>query len=298
MTTTLFSNLQNVITVSPKNGDFTTLDAAIASVASKASEKNPFLIVIGPGVYTIGSTLKMVPYVNIKGSGREITILEGAIGDSAYSAAGAILTMSNYCQVSNLTIKNSGNNQPYSIGVYSSQSISSQLKDVSVSAKSDKDSVCAVYCDSTSLLISNSGVSASGPLNSPTSTTKTFGILAEGTSAPTVENVLLSGNGGAYAHGVYHSGGNNLDINNSFITSESATHKNYCIYVDSGFVVVRNSNIMSPYSSPVPSNSRYAVYVNNASYATKFFSCVVSGPVGGPGDADFYASFNSAGYPP
>jgi len=293
MTTTLSSNLRNIITVSPKHGDFTSVDAAIAAVAFKATKLNPFLVVIGPGVYTVSSTLKMVPYVNVKGSGVGITIIEGSIGASAYSATAAILAMSDNSQVSSLTIRNLGTSQACSIGAYFSQSSpSSELNDVYVSALGSADNVCALYCDSALCKITNSTVSANAPANN---STKTFAIVAQGTAAPFVENVKISGQGGAYAHGVFHSGQNNLEINNSSISSEGAAKTSYCIYVDSDHVRVRNSNVLSPNSSPAPQNSRYAVYANNAGASANFFSCVVDGPVGGPGNSNFYASFDSAG---
>lgn len=295
MTTPLSSNLKNIITVSPANGDFATVEAAITAVATKASKLNPFLIVIGPGIYRVSSSLKMVPYVNLKGSGVGITIIEGNIGFSAYSNAAAILAMSDNSQVSSLTIRNLGSSQPYSIGVYFGQtSPSSELNDVYVAATSVMDNVCAVYCDSTLGKITNSTVIANAPANN---LTKTFGIVAEGTTAPFVENAKISAQGGAYAYAVFHSGQNNFNINNSSISSEGAAKKNYCIYVDSGHVRVRNSDILSPNTAPGTPNSHYAVYVNNASYSSNFFSCVVDGPVGGPGNANFYASFDSSGHP-
>lgn len=293
MMTSLLSNLKNVITVSPQNGDFTNLDAAIAAVASKASVNNPFLIVVGPGVYSVSSTLKMVPYVNIKGSGIGITILEGAIGASGFSQTAAILAMSTACQVSSLSIRNLGNSKPCSIGVYCNQNGS--LDDVFVSATSDMDNACGIYTDSVKPAISNSSVSASAPSNS---STKSFGILAEGTSAPNLDNVTINAIGGAYAYGLFHSGQFNLDVNNSYILSEEGSQKSYCVFVDSGEVVIRNSELFAPSSSSVGPNSLYAVWVNNASYAATFFSSLVRGEVGGPGNARFFATFDSGGRVP
>ncbi len=62
--------LKNVISVAKANGKFTDPVAAVNSI-SDASAANPYLVVIGPGVYTITQTLVMKPYVDIVGSGEE-----------------------------------------------------------------------------------------------------------------------------------------------------------------------------------------------------------------------------------
>jgi hypothetical protein len=57
--------LKNVITVAKANGKFKDPVAAVNSIID-ASVSNPYLVVIGPGVYTITQTLVMKPYVDTK----------------------------------------------------------------------------------------------------------------------------------------------------------------------------------------------------------------------------------------
>ncbi len=66
--------LQNVVTVSHRGGDFADPIAAVNSITD-AADDNPYLVLIGPGVYTISETLVMKPYVSIVGSGEVITKL-------------------------------------------------------------------------------------------------------------------------------------------------------------------------------------------------------------------------------
>jgi pectin methylesterase-like acyl-CoA thioesterase len=69
---------KNIITVAKSGGDFTDPVAAVDSI-SDASATNPYLVVIAPGVYTVTQTLQMKQYVDIAGSGEEVTKLTGAI---------------------------------------------------------------------------------------------------------------------------------------------------------------------------------------------------------------------------
>ena len=70
--------LKNVITVAKANGKFTDPVAAVNSITD-ASATNPYLVVIGPGVYTVTSPVVMKPYVDIAGSGENVTKITGAI---------------------------------------------------------------------------------------------------------------------------------------------------------------------------------------------------------------------------
>lgn len=67
-------NIANVVTVAKKNGDYLDVLTAMASIKD-ASESNPYLMVIGPGEYAITETLFVKSYVNIIGSGEDVTEL-------------------------------------------------------------------------------------------------------------------------------------------------------------------------------------------------------------------------------
>lgn len=82
--------LQNVVTVSPRNGDFTDPVAAVNSITG-ASAANPYLVLIGPGVYTLTQPLPMKPFVTIAGSGREATTLTGSISSSTVADSAIVL---------------------------------------------------------------------------------------------------------------------------------------------------------------------------------------------------------------
>lgn len=69
--------LKNIITVAKQNGDFTDPIAAVNSITD-ASGSNQYLVVIAPGTYHLTSTLVMKEYVDVAGSGQNITWLKSA----------------------------------------------------------------------------------------------------------------------------------------------------------------------------------------------------------------------------
>lgn len=111
-------NAANIVTVATGGGNFTSLEAAIASL-SNPSIINRYLIRVGPGVFGVGaSTLFIPPGVHIQGSGRDSTIITGDIGTSTLlSAANAVLALSDGSQVSALTVQNTHAASTHSFGI-------------------------------------------------------------------------------------------------------------------------------------------------------------------------------------
>jgi hypothetical protein len=70
--------LANVLWVSPSGGDFTSVKAALDAIGSTlpaATSTNPYLIEIGPGVFTETNTVTLKDHVDLRGSGRGITTI-------------------------------------------------------------------------------------------------------------------------------------------------------------------------------------------------------------------------------
>jgi hypothetical protein len=91
------NNDSNIVTVAKKGGNYTTINAALASITDN-SESRRYLISVGPGVF-VENQITMKSYVSIQGSDSEITIIEAANPN-----ASLIIGAAN-CQVTDLTIR-------------------------------------------------------------------------------------------------------------------------------------------------------------------------------------------------
>lgn len=161
--------LMHVVTVSAQDGDFTDPVAAVNSITDAAAE-NPYLVLLGPGVYTLTRTLVMKPFVTVAGSGREATTLTGAISTFAYDASSAIVSGTDNSALCDLTIENTGGGG------------------VSI----------VLYNNGTSPVIQNVTATATGG-------TFNYGVYNEYSSAPTMTDVTTKASGGNYNYGVFNS---------------------------------------------------------------------------------------------
>lgn len=140
--------LNNVVTVSAKDGDFSDPVAAVNSIADATSAK-PYLVLIGPGVYTLTQTLVMKPYVTIAGSGRDATTLTGALSSNDPRTA-AIVWTADESTLQNLTIENIGgglalyNSPPWPWGIGGPPPHSPVIKDVTATASGGTSNIAVV----------------------------------------------------------------------------------------------------------------------------------------------------------
>lgn len=215
--------LQNIVTVAKGNGKFTDPVAAVNSITD-ASATNPYLVLIAPGKYTLTATMVMKPYVDITGSGENVTLLTGAISSGNPDATSAIVKGANHATLSNLSISNTGGNT-YSIGIYNTGlGISSRLQQV---------------------------------LTTATGGTINFGVLNETNSSPIMTDMnVIAGGGGTANAGVVN------NINSSPIMTEvniviiSAGTDNYGVYN-----IASSSPIMTGVNTAVSGGTtNYGVY--------------------------------------
>ena len=103
---------QNVITVAPSGGDFTSpVDAldAIGTTLPASSAGNRYLVRVEPGVYTVNQSVEMKPFVDLQGSGVKTTIIRGQIpfdnGGPVFGDQGVINAASR-SEIRQLTVRN------------------------------------------------------------------------------------------------------------------------------------------------------------------------------------------------
>jgi hypothetical protein len=95
------------VLVSPKSTaaeSGTALLNALAGITD-ASASNPYLLVIEPGIYDVGtSSVRMKEYVDIQGSGQTVTTIQGTTN----SESAGVLMGASHCELRNLTVKRTG----------------------------------------------------------------------------------------------------------------------------------------------------------------------------------------------
>jgi hypothetical protein len=123
-------NIKNVITVAKSGGKFTDPVAALASI-NDANASNPYVVYIGPGIYTLTQTLKMKSYVHIVGSGMEATKLVGNAVSHPTFATNALVEGWSYSSMRELSIELSGTGVS-ATAIYNSQIVSATFHRIHV----------------------------------------------------------------------------------------------------------------------------------------------------------------------
>lgn len=181
--------LKNVVTVAKAGSQFINPVAAMNSITD-ASATNPYLLLIAPGQYTLTSTLKMREYVDVTGSGENVTLLTGAISGNVFDENSAIVKGAMHATLSNLSIKNTGGHQ-YSFGIHTTGlGVLARLQQLTISVTGGSTMNAGVLNSSSSPNMSEVNVAVSGGVNN-------IGIYNISSSSPymTGVNALVSGGG-------------------------------------------------------------------------------------------------------
>ena len=189
--------MENVIWVSKSGGDFSSIEYALSTITD-ASETNPYLIRVGPGVFDEGA-YNAKDHVYLKGSGRGVTVMRGQ--GSYVVIRGEMNT-----GLSDVSIETYSVNGSASVGVeldsFGGGKVSISNIDVSATG-GDETKGLWIYdpIDLSGVTISNSSFFASGDYLST-------GISIEGFSGNSInlklEDVSATAEGGSYqARGIY-----------------------------------------------------------------------------------------------
>lgn len=107
------SSHANVIVVAKSGGDFNDPVAALNSITD-ASDTNPYLVKIMPGIYDITESLSVKSYVHVVGSGIEATKIRGSISTAGGSGYGVALFT--HSSLESLSVEQTG--EGWNFGVY------------------------------------------------------------------------------------------------------------------------------------------------------------------------------------
>ncbi len=292
--------LQNVITVAKKNGDFTDPVEAMQSIVGPDVD-NRYLIVIGPGVYTLIDTLVMQEYVDISGSGRNATKLIGAISTVNPNQTSALVMGANNAGIRSLSIENTGGNAN-SIGFYNNGS-SPVMSDMSITVSGGTGNAgVSNYASSPTMsdmsITASGGVDSTGVYNSFSSSPTMFdmsivvsdggtnqGVYNNSSSLPRMSDMSITTSGGADNHGVRNDLSSPV-MSDMSITAAGGTNVNYGISNWSS-----SSVTMSDMSITVSGGNTSRGVYNNVSSATMSDTSIVTS-----GGITNYGAFNGTQY--
>ena len=119
------TQLKNIVTVSPTNGDFTSIQSAIDSI-SDASSINRYVIQIGPGIFTENVTMKN--FIDLRGVGEKRDVVLTA--SSGAVIIPTVVTGDEWA-ISNMTLDSAANSAPV-IGDASASTTAGRISDVRI----------------------------------------------------------------------------------------------------------------------------------------------------------------------
>jgi hypothetical protein len=202
-----------VAIVALSGGDYTNPATAMTNYATwcpSPSDTAPCLLKIMPGVYDIGtSSVAMQSYIDIEGSGENVTIIQGTVN----SSSSGVVNGAGSAEVRFLSIQNLGGaGHTNAIAVYSNSAYYGfRLTNVTLHAEGADSNNYGYYNYYSNSIMTNVTVEAMGG-------TTTYGVYNIHYSYPTMNNVDVTAQSGtSNNYGVYnsHSGGT---IKNSSIT--------------------------------------------------------------------------------
>ena len=246
--------LQNIVTVAKANGMFTDPVAAVNSITD-ASETNPYLVVIGPGVYIVTAPVVMKPWVDITGSGENVTKITGSLGTEDMLTSSIIRGVNNSV-LSFLTVENKGGGSTYTIALFNF-TVSSAMNHVTATANGSGMSIGVLTkdCTSSSVMTNVTATATGGWKNvgvqyessisaemtdvTATATGGSYSIGVEINSSPTVmTNITAKATGGSESYGVKHTN------SSSVIRRSTLTGDKNGLYTDSSSTNVSQSTII------------------------------------------------------
>lgn len=229
-------DFQRTVVVSPvgapdQNG--AALLAAIAGITD-ASEINPYLLKVEPGVYDLGTdSLNMKEYVDVEGSGELVTTITGQVGQGAGTVVGAANTELRF-----VTIENTGGNGT-AIAMYSNSS-SVQLKRVTLRALSNTNKIIGLFTENVKFLrIKDSNIVARGGPNSIS-----FGMSIRNSIAARITNSAIGAIVGGQAYGMSNSS-SIVTMVNVHITGQNAAVLNVATNGASRRLSISHAKIIS-----------------------------------------------------
>jgi hypothetical protein len=219
------ADLQNRIDVAKSGGDYTSVQAAIDSIAD-ASTDNPYLVRVAPGEYS--ETVTMKRYVHLQGAGQEVTIITS---NGSLPPSQATLVLASDVSLRDLTVGNSGSGIQ-NVALLASAGVTRTLvADVTVRAHGGGEENYAIFLIDSGTGVRLQHVTALGENGSYSN----FGLFNDNGGAATLRGGSFTGRGGSIAGAISNSGsGTTLETESVTALAENGSSSNYGLYNDNG----------------------------------------------------------------
>jgi hypothetical protein len=177
----------------------------IDSWCGKPSKTNPCLVKILPGVYDIGlNSLYMQPYVDIEGSGENVTKIKGNSGTNG------VITARSGVEIRFLTVENIGGGD-YSIAI-DAEVLVLNITNVTIIVSGGTIANYGFISDS-AFMAAQSGINMTNVTINVSGDAVNYGIYKSGFGPYTLElkNVSITTTGGISNYGIFTNGGTRID---------------------------------------------------------------------------------------
>lgn len=222
------------------------------------SSTNPCLVKILPGVYDIGSTsLQMQDYVDIAGSGENVTKITGNIS----GLSTGIIEGADNAELRLLTVENIGGGSDKN-GIYNNSASPKITGVTAIASGGSSGPNSGIYNNSSSPIIMNVTARASGGGSN-------YGVF-NNSSSPTMTNVTAVISGGGPNHGVYNN--SSSPFMNGLTVTVTGGGDNYGIYNNSSTPAMMNVTVSS-----TGGGSNYGVYTTDPLSTVEINHSVISG---------------------
>jgi hypothetical protein len=221
----LVVNYQNVVAVAKSGGDFTSVQAAIDSITG-ASEEEPYLVWVAPGVYS--ETVTMKPFVHLQGAGQEATVISSTVSTSAWPPDTATLTLASDTSLRDLTISNSGAGDSNTALLATAGITRALVADVAARALGSGMSNYTIVLSGVVRLHRVSALAENGYATNA-------GLVDLNGAAAVLRGGDFTGRGGGYGGGIFTTGsGTTLEAIDISVLGEDGSSNNYGLYNTSG----------------------------------------------------------------
>ncbi len=223
----LGGHYQNVVMVAKSGGDYTNVQAAIASI-SDATAGNPYLVWVAPGVYSETVTLK--PFVHLQGSGQAATVITSTASSTNFPPTQATLELASDTSLRDLTVGNGGTGER-NTALLATVGVSNTLV-TNITARSQGSGT-----DNIAIFQSGSGTEVT--LNEVTALAengeRNYGLLHYDGAAAILHGGSFTGRGGTHTRGIQLRGsGTTLVAKSVTGLAEGASMDNYSLYNHNG----------------------------------------------------------------